>query len=87
MAVVHFHAPEVIPFGVTNVPLRPVFHMAAFLGEGVPLFEIRKAGGATDMLIRNNTLGLPLTDPDGHQATFSLARHILRHPSCTLGPT
>lgn len=57
MAIVHFHAPEVIPFGVANIPLRPVFHMAAFLGEGVPLFEIRDTGGVTDMLIRTPALG------------------------------
>jgi ribulose-5-phosphate 4-epimerase/fuculose-1-phosphate aldolase len=57
MAIVHFHAPEVIPFGVSNVPLRPVFHMAAFLAEGVPLFEIRESGGVTDMLIRTPALG------------------------------
>ncbi len=57
MAIVHFHAAEVIPFGVSNVPLRPVFHMAAFLGEGVPVFEIRESGGVTDMLIRTPALG------------------------------
>jgi ribulose-5-phosphate 4-epimerase/fuculose-1-phosphate aldolase len=60
MAIVHFHAPEVIPFGVSNVPLRPVFHMAAFLGEGVPVFEIRDSGGVTDMLIRTPALGRAL---------------------------
>src|SRR6267142_1008993 len=29
-AVIHSHSPGVIPFGITNVPLRPVFHTAAF---------------------------------------------------------
>lgn len=57
MAIVHFHAPEVIPFGVSGVPLRPVFHMAGFLGAGVPVFEIREAAGETDMLIRTPALG------------------------------
>lgn len=60
-AVVHSHSPEVIPFGVTNTPLRPVYHMASFLAGGVPVFEIRDAGGAeTDMLIRNSALGKAL---------------------------
>src|SRR5262245_40053375 len=36
MAVVHNHSPSVVPFSVTNVPMRPLFHMAAFIGEGVP---------------------------------------------------
>src|SRR5262245_1219214 len=51
-AVVHSHSPTVIPFSVTTVPLRPICHMSAFLGTGVPNFEIRDAGGMTDLLIR-----------------------------------
>src|ERR1041385_652190 len=39
--VVHNHSPSVIPFSVTGVPMRPIYHMAAFIGEGVPNFEIR----------------------------------------------
>src|SRR5438552_2754488 len=42
-AVVHDHAPSLIPFGVTNVPLRPMYHMATFIGNGVPIFDIRKS--------------------------------------------
>ena len=52
MAVVHTHSPAVIPFGVVEATLRPIYHMSSFLGAGVPVFEIRDAGGpATDMLI------------------------------------
>ena len=57
MAVVHTHAPDLVVFSASSVPLLPVYHMAAFLGEGVPKFEIREAGGVTDMLIRNAALG------------------------------
>ncbi len=57
LAVVHTHAPDLIPFSVTGIALRPIYHMAGFLGAGVPVFEIRKVGGLTDMLIRNPTLG------------------------------
>lgn len=31
--VVHSHAEEVLPFAVSGVPLKPVFHMTGFLGE------------------------------------------------------
>src|SRR6185503_12630271 len=41
MSVVHSHSHTVVPFSVTQVELRPVFHMAAFVGEGLPNFEIR----------------------------------------------
>ena len=56
-AIVHSHSPAVIPFGVTSVPLKPIFHMSGFLGSGVPVFEIRETAGDTDMLVRNPALG------------------------------
>jgi ribulose-5-phosphate 4-epimerase/fuculose-1-phosphate aldolase len=59
-AIVHSHSPAVIPFGVTSVPLKPIFHMSGFLGAGVPVFEIREIAGDTDMLIRNAGLGAAL---------------------------
>ena len=59
-AVIHSHSPGVIPFGITNVPLRPVFHTASFLYVGVPVFEIREVGGATNMLVGNATLARAL---------------------------
>ncbi len=60
MAIVHDHSPAVIPFSVSSVPLRAVSHMAAFIGEGVPVFEIRDVDGMTDMLISNPKRGQAL---------------------------
>jgi HCOMODA/2-hydroxy-3-carboxy-muconic semialdehyde decarboxylase len=57
MAVVHTHSPGVIPFTVSQVALRPVFHNAAFLAAGAPVWDIRKEFGETDMLVRNGTIG------------------------------
>jgi ribulose-5-phosphate 4-epimerase/fuculose-1-phosphate aldolase len=59
-AVVHSHSPTVIPFSVTNVKLRPICHMSAFLGNDVPNFEIRDCDGMTDLLIRNAKHGTGL---------------------------
>src|SRR5262245_55919713 len=62
-AIVHCHAPQLIPFGATKYPLRPMYHVSAFLGCGgcgVPVFEIRDAAGMTDMLIRTPELGKAL---------------------------
>jgi len=60
-AIVHCHAPSLIPFGVTGVALHPLYHMSAFLGAGVPVFDIRKAtGGPTDLLVRTPDLGRAL---------------------------
>lgn len=75
-AVVHSHSPAVIPFGVVGVALRPVFHLGGFLGAGVPVFEIRDAGGpATDMLIRNPTLGAALAKTLGNAPVALMRGH------------
>jgi HCOMODA/2-hydroxy-3-carboxy-muconic semialdehyde decarboxylase len=74
-AIVHSHSPSVIPFGVTGRPLRPIFHMSGFLGEGAALFEIRETGGDTDMLIRDNRLGKALADTLGARSTVLMRGH------------
>ncbi|MEO6339678.1 MAG: class II aldolase/adducin family protein [Caulobacteraceae bacterium] len=58
-AVVHSHSPSVIPFGAArDACLRPVSHMAGFLGGGAPIYEIRDSvGTGSDLLIRDNALG------------------------------
>jgi HCOMODA/2-hydroxy-3-carboxy-muconic semialdehyde decarboxylase len=75
-AIVHSHSPSIIPFGVTNVPLRPIYHMSSFLGVGVPIFEIREAGGlATDMLIRDPELGAALARRLGKSGVVLMRGH------------
>ena len=76
-AVVHSHSPTVIPFGITEVPLKPVFHMAAFLYRGVPVWDIRKAQdpAASTMLVRNGTLGKSLAQALGDKAVVLMRGH------------
>jgi ribulose-5-phosphate 4-epimerase/fuculose-1-phosphate aldolase len=75
-AVVHSHSPAIIPFGVSDVPLRPVSHMGGFLIKEVPVFEIREAGGdETDMLIRNKQLGAALAAKLGNGTVVLLRGH------------
>ncbi len=74
-AIVHNHSPSVIPFGVSAVPLRPLYHMSAFLGSGVPVFEIRGAGGMTDMLVRDPALGRALARTLGDRPAALLRGH------------
>lgn len=50
-AVVHTHAHEVIPFSVTDVPLKPVFHVGSVIGAHVPVWDISDRFGDTDMLV------------------------------------
>jgi ribulose-5-phosphate 4-epimerase/fuculose-1-phosphate aldolase len=75
-AIVHCHAPSLIPFGATGVALRPLYHMSAFLGSGVPVFDIRKAaGGATDMLVRTPDLGRALAKALGAHPVALMRGH------------
>jgi ribulose-5-phosphate 4-epimerase/fuculose-1-phosphate aldolase len=74
-AVIHCHAPQLIPFGATRVPLRPIFHMSGFLGAGVPIVEIREAGGMTDMLVRTPQLGKALAISLGDKPIVLMRGH------------
>ena len=60
MAVVHSHAPSVIPFGVTKTRLRPIYHMGSFLWSGAPVWDIRKEREENDVLVRDRPLGKAL---------------------------
>jgi HCOMODA/2-hydroxy-3-carboxy-muconic semialdehyde decarboxylase len=61
-AVVHSHSPAVLPFGVTRTPLRPIYHMAGFMGAaGAPVFDVREVSGPdNDLLIGSPALGQAL---------------------------
>jgi HCOMODA/2-hydroxy-3-carboxy-muconic semialdehyde decarboxylase len=74
-AIVHSHSPSVIPFGVTAQPLRPVFHMSGFLGEGASLFEIRDIAADTNMLISDRRLGAALAASLGNRSTVLMRGH------------
>jgi ribulose-5-phosphate 4-epimerase/fuculose-1-phosphate aldolase len=83
-AVVHSHSPAVIPFADTAVPLRPMNHIAGFLGAGVPVFEIRDtAGPATDMLVRTMALGKALAATLGDKPVALMRGH----GSVAVGPS
>ena len=74
-AIVHSHSLSVIPFSVTGIALRPIFHMSAFLGAGTPIFDIRDAAGMTDMLISNNQLGDALAKTLGDRPVALMRGH------------
>jgi HCOMODA/2-hydroxy-3-carboxy-muconic semialdehyde decarboxylase len=76
IAIVHSHSPAVIPFADTAVPLKPMNHIAGFLGTGAPVFEIREtAGAASDMLIRNPGLGHALAAAMGPHSVALMRGH------------
>jgi ribulose-5-phosphate 4-epimerase/fuculose-1-phosphate aldolase len=74
-AIVHSHAPAVIPFAASSVTLQPIYHMAGFLGRGAPVFDIRKRFGPTDLLVRNNDHGRALAESLGDSDVALMRGH------------
>ncbi len=76
MAIVHSHSPAVLPFADTDVKLKPMNHIAGFLGDGPPVFEIRTVAGAeSDMLVRNNEIGKALAETLGSNSVALMRGH------------
>ncbi|MBA2689696.1 MAG: class II aldolase/adducin family protein [Burkholderiales bacterium] len=71
-AIVHNHSPTIVPFSCTACTLKPIFHMSAFIGLGVPNWDIRDAQEGSDLLVRNAELGA------------SLAQKLGKHPAALM---
>ncbi|MDH4189575.1 MAG: class II aldolase/adducin family protein [Betaproteobacteria bacterium] len=71
-AIVHNHSPSVVPYSCTDSTLKPIFHMSAFIGLGVPNWDIRDAQEGSDLLVRTPYLGQ------------ALARRLGGHPAALM---
>jgi HCOMODA/2-hydroxy-3-carboxy-muconic semialdehyde decarboxylase len=83
MAVTHSHSPAVIAFGLTSTPMRAMYHNAAFLAGGVPVFDIRERFGATDIVISTAAKGAALAATLADKPVALLRAHGM----VTVGPT
>jgi HCOMODA/2-hydroxy-3-carboxy-muconic semialdehyde decarboxylase len=61
-SIVHTHSAAVIPFSVSTVPLRAVFHMASILATRIPVWDSAESGApdGNAILVRNSALGASL---------------------------
>jgi HCOMODA/2-hydroxy-3-carboxy-muconic semialdehyde decarboxylase len=50
-AVCHHHAPAIMPFAISGVPLVPVFHLGAAMGQSAPVWDSRDEFGDTNLLV------------------------------------
>jgi HCOMODA/2-hydroxy-3-carboxy-muconic semialdehyde decarboxylase len=75
MSVLHNHSPALIPFTVTDVPLRPLTQVAGFLGSGVPVFDIRDVDQGADLVIANSEQASALAQALGDHAVVLLRGH------------
>ncbi|HEX9463749.1 MAG TPA: class II aldolase/adducin family protein [Alphaproteobacteria bacterium] len=75
-SVVHAHAEDVLPFGITPVPLRPVIHSGSFIGANVPVWDIAdQFGDQTNLLVSNMAQGRDLAKCLGGNAVALMRGH------------
>ena len=74
-AVVHAHAEAVLPFTVSTTPLRPVVHMASFIGARIPVWDIRDSFGDTNLLVVNMAQGRDLARGLGAERVVLMRGH------------
>ena len=77
-SVIHTHDLAVIPFGLADVPLRPVVAQAGFLPPQTPLFEVRdfNAGDAKrGVLVLSDKLGDGLAQTLGQNPVVLMRGH------------
>lgn len=66
MSVIHSHSEDILPYAISGVPFRAVYHTAGFVGyDPVPIYDIEDSYNATqphDMLISSDRLGADLAE-------------------------
>ena len=74
-AVVHHHSGSVLPFCMTGVPLVPLFHLGATMGETVPFWDQRDEFGDSNLLVIKPEEGASLARALGSNWTVLMRRH------------
>lgn len=74
-AVCHNHSYSTIPFGVTDVPLRAIWHTAGLIGHDIPVWDIAPEFGATDLLVVNMAQGRSLAKTLGPRRVALMRGH------------
>ncbi|QIE56913.1 class II aldolase/adducin family protein [Pikeienuella piscinae] len=74
-AVVHHHAPPILPFTITGERLRPVVHLGSVMGEAAPLWDSQDEFGDTTLLVDDNDKGASMARALGGAAMVLIRRH------------
>lgn len=82
-AIVHSHSLSVVPFTVSDEPMRAIFHTAAHVAAGAPIFDIEDEFGETDMLVSDRAKGAALARVLGDKSLCLMRGH----GSVVVGPS
>jgi len=74
-AVCHHHAPAIMPFAISGVPLLPVFHLGAAMGQSAPVWDSRDEFGDTNLLVVKPEEGASLARALGKHSVVVMRRH------------
>ena len=74
-AVCHHHAPSILPFCISGVDLKPVYHLGATLGERVPFWDARDEFGDTTLIVAKPEEGASLARALGPDWIVLMRRH------------
>ena len=74
-SVVHNHAQAIIPFSITNTPLRPVMHVTGVIGKHVPVWDIEDKFGGTSLLVTNMDQARDLAETMGPARVVLMRGH------------
>jgi len=74
--VIHAHSEATLPFGLIEVPLKPLFHQASSIGADIPTWDIAdKFGDRTDLLVTNMDQGRDLAKRLGKNNVCLMRSH------------
>ena len=74
-AVCHHHAPSILPFCISGVELKPVYHLGATLGAKVPFWDSRDEFGDTSLIVAKPEEGASLARALGPHWIVLMRRH------------
>jgi HCOMODA/2-hydroxy-3-carboxy-muconic semialdehyde decarboxylase len=75
LAVCHHHAPSIMPFAISGMPLVPVFHLGASMGQQAPFWDSRDEFGDTNLLVAKPEEGASLARALGKHHVVLLRHH------------
>ena len=74
-AVCHHHAPSILPFCISGVELKPVYHLGATIGEKAPFWDARDEFGNTSLIVAKPEEGASLARALGTHWIVLMRRH------------
>jgi HCOMODA/2-hydroxy-3-carboxy-muconic semialdehyde decarboxylase len=74
-AVCHHHAPSILPFCISGMELKPVYHLGATIGAKAPFWDARDDFGNTTLIVAKPEEGASLARALGNNWIVLMRRH------------